>query len=105
MLAVVVLGLTLAVGASRLGAAVVAQARADTAADAAALAAADMLALGRGAGAARAAAHQTARANGATLERCDCEGIQADVEVRLPATGLLGAAAVGHARAEVGLTE
>ena len=59
MIAVVAIGFALLVGAARLGTAVVARARADTAADAAALAAADMIALDRGADAAEAAAGET----------------------------------------------
>ncbi len=49
MLAVLVFGLLLATGAARLGGALVGRARAESAADAAALAAADRLALGGGA--------------------------------------------------------
>ena len=52
MVAVVVLGLALSLGAARLGSAIIGRARADTAADASALAAADALALGGGADAA-----------------------------------------------------
>ena len=52
MVAVVVLGLALSLGAARLGSAVIGRARADTAADASALAAADALALGGSADAA-----------------------------------------------------
>src|SRR5207244_7887049 len=55
MLAVLVVGLVLAMGAARLGGALVGRARAESAADAAALAAADRLALGSGAAAARSA--------------------------------------------------
>jgi secretion/DNA translocation related TadE-like protein len=100
---VVVIGIALTLGAARLGSALVARARADAAADAAALAAADMLALGRGDGAAVAAARETASANGASLVRCDCAGRLADVEVTVPAAGLLAAPAHGRARAEVKL--
>ena len=103
VIGVVVLGLVLATGAARLGSALVARARADTAADAAALAAADMLALGRGEGAAVAAARDTADSNGASLVRCECAGRDAEVTVSVPATGLLAAPAQGHARAEVRL--
>ena len=53
MVAVVVLGLALSLGAARLGSAIIGRARADTAADASALAAADALALGGGADAAQ----------------------------------------------------
>jgi secretion/DNA translocation related TadE-like protein len=72
LIAVVVIGVVLALGAARLGGAVVGRARADAAADAAALAAADMLALGRGADAAAEAAAETAVANDARLVRCVC---------------------------------
>jgi len=84
---VVVLGLALAAGAARLGSALVARARADTAADAAALA----------------AAHETAVANGAQLVRCECAGLAAEVVVTVQAKGLLAAPARGRARAEVDL--
>jgi hypothetical protein len=100
MLAVVGVAILLAVGAARLGAAVVASARADSAADAAALAAADMLALGRGAGAAEVAAGDTASANGARIVHCDCGGRFATVTVEID-VGVLGAVAEGVARAEV----
>ena len=67
MLAVLVFGLLLATGAARLGGALVGRARAESAADAAALAAADRLALGGGAAAARSAAERTAASNDARL--------------------------------------
>ncbi|HEX6311480.1 MAG TPA: Rv3654c family TadE-like protein [Acidimicrobiia bacterium] len=98
---IVVLGLALTAGAGRLGSALVARARADAAADAAALAAADMLALGRGSEAAVAAAHDTAAANGAALVRCECAGRDALVVVEVAATGILAVPAEGRARAEV----
>ena len=101
MLAVLVFGLVLTVAAGRLGVALVGRARADTAADAAALAAADQLALGHGAGAAEAAARATAASNGAVLESCRCAGSDAEVVVQLD-LGVLGAAR-GHAKAEVDL--
>jgi secretion/DNA translocation related TadE-like protein len=103
LMAVVVLAAVLALGAARLGGALVARARADAAADAAALAAADMLALGRGERAAGAAATETAAANDARLVRCDCGGRFAtvEVEVPVPAVGVLGGPARGTARAEV----
>jgi secretion/DNA translocation related TadE-like protein len=102
VIAVVVIGFVLLVGGARLGTAVVARARADTAADAAALAAADMLALGRDATAAEAAARQTAGANGARLVRCACDGRFPSVVVEY-AVPALGAAARSTARAEVTL--
>src|SRR6185312_10037039 len=99
MIGVVVIGFALLVGAGRLGTAVVARARADTAADAAALAAADMIALDRGAAAAEAAARDTAAANGARLVRCSCAGRIATVVVEY-AVASLGASARSAARAE-----
>src|SRR5262245_58458574 len=103
MLAVLVAGLALAMGAARLGGALVGRARAETAADAAALAAADRLALGGGAAAARAAAARTAASNDARLLTCDCAGASAAVvvEVDLPAWGALFGPARGRAKAEV----
>jgi len=100
VIAVVVIGFVLVLGAARLGTAVVARARADTAADAAALAAADMLALGRDGAAAEAAARETAGSNGARLVRCSCSGRIATVVVEY-AVPTLGAAARSTARAEV----
>lgn len=95
-------------GLTRLATATVIQARADAAADAAALAAAEELALGHGEAAAREAAEAVAAMNGgARLERCDCTGTHAEVVVRLqspaPLRGLVPAV-LGHARAEVDLT-
>jgi secretion/DNA translocation related TadE-like protein len=103
LIAVVVIGAVLALGAARLGGAVVGRARADAAADAAALAAADMLALGRGADAAAEAAAETAVANDARLVRCVCRGRTAtvDVEVAVPGLGGVGGPTRGRARAEV----
>jgi hypothetical protein len=78
----------------------VAGARADSAADAAALAGADMLALSRGPGAASAAARETAADNGAELVSCSCDGrfVSVRVVVQVP---VLGAEARSTARAEV----
>jgi secretion/DNA translocation related TadE-like protein len=103
MLAVLVAGLVLAAGAARLGGALVGRARAESAADAAALAAADRLALGGGAGAARAAAVRTAASNHARLVSCDCGGASAAVvvEVDLPAWASVFGPARGKAKAEV----
>jgi secretion/DNA translocation related TadE-like protein len=103
MVAVVVLGLALSLGAARLGSAIVGRARADTAADASALAAADALALGGSADAATAAARATAASNDAHLVSCVCAGTSADVvvEVDVPGLGVLGAVARGRAKAEV----
>jgi secretion/DNA translocation related TadE-like protein len=102
MLAVLVVAMVAAIGAARLGAVAVARARADSAADAAALAAADMLALGRGPAAATAAATDTARANGARLTDCTCDGRFPTVHVMV-AVPALGAEAHATARAEVRL--
>jgi secretion/DNA translocation related TadE-like protein len=99
MLAVLVFGGLLALGAGRLGGALVGRARAESAADAAALAAADRLALGGGAAAARTAAARTAASNDARLLSCDCAGARAAVvvEVDIPVLGV----ARGRAKAEV----
>jgi secretion/DNA translocation related TadE-like protein len=103
MLAVLVIGLVLAMGAGRLGGALVGRARAESAADAAALAAADRLALGDGAGAARSSAAETAASNDARLVSCDCSGTTAEVvvEVDVPPWGALAGPARGKAKAEV----
>jgi secretion/DNA translocation related TadE-like protein len=103
MLAVLVMGVVLSMGAARLGNAIDGRARADSAADAAALAAADWLALGEGPEAARAAARQTAASNGARLISCACSGTVAEVvvEVDLPALAGIGGPARSHAKAEV----
>lgn len=103
MIAVLVLGLVLATAAGRLGGAMIAKGRAETAADAAALAAADTLALGRGSTAAVAAARETAGHNDAALVRCSCTGSVADVvvEVRVSALGPIMGPARAHSRAEV----
>jgi secretion/DNA translocation related TadE-like protein len=103
MLAVLVIGLVLTMSAARLGVALVGRARAETAADAAALAAADALALGESADGAMAAANETAAGNDAALVSCRCDGTVAEVvvEVGLPGLGALGGSARAHARAEV----
>ncbi|MFI5046806.1 MAG: Rv3654c family TadE-like protein [Acidimicrobiia bacterium] len=103
MLAVVVIGLVVALGALRLGAAAIGRARAETAADATALAAADSLALGDGPGAARAAAERAAAANDGRLLACECDGAVATVlvEVDVPGLDVLGGVARARARAEV----
>ncbi len=103
MLAVLVIGLVLAMAVARLGGALIGRARAEAAADAVALAAADRLALGDGAAAARQAAHETAVTNDARLVSCDCSGTAAEVvvEVDVPAWGALFGPARGRAKAEV----
>lgn len=89
------------VGLGRVGAAMTVQARAENAADAAALAAADTLALGGDAEAARFAARKWARANGAQLVECDCSGSEAEVEVEVPPIAGLSKPGRARARAEV----
>jgi len=103
MLAVLVAGLVLATGAARLGGALVGRARAESAADAAALAAADRLALGGGAAAAQSAAARTAASNDARLVSCECAGVSATVVVEVDLPPLLAGfgPAEGRARAEV----
>ncbi len=103
MVAVIVIGLVLSLGAARLGGALVGRAHADTAADAAALAAADALALGMGDAAAQSAARDTAASNNARLVSCACSGTTAEVvvEVDVPGLGVLGNVARGRAKAEV----
>ena len=97
---VFVLEMALMLGATRLGVAMLARARAETAADAAALAAADTLALGGDAAAANDQAVAVAEANGARLVGCDCSGrfATATVEVDVP---VLGRIARARSRAEV----
>jgi secretion/DNA translocation related TadE-like protein len=103
LVAVLVLGLALSLGAARLGSALIGRARADSAADASALAAADALALGGSADAAVRAARTTAASNEARLVSCECGGTSADVivEVDVPGLGILGAVSRGRAKAEV----
>jgi secretion/DNA translocation related TadE-like protein len=92
--AILALAVALAFGVARLGRATSDQARAETAADAAALAAAGALARGQGATAALAAAGETAASNGGRLVRCDCAG-------RTPRVRVTVGDATGRARAEV----
>jgi len=96
-LAAVGLAVVLCLGIARVGSAAVLQARADTAADAAALAGADALALGRGAAGARKAAGAAASEDGARLVSCACTGRVTEVVVKL-------GRAHGHARAVVDLS-
>ena len=100
MIGVLVLGLTLMVGAARVGTALVARARAQTAADAAALAAAETLAFGGDATQASADAAAAASANGAHLVRSACAGPTTTVTVEIDVPGL-GRVARVTARAEV----
>jgi len=89
MIAVLVLGMALTLGAARVGAALVGRARAQTAADAAALAAADTIALGGDAERAHADAASIADANGARLESCACAPprLTVTVAVDVPVVG------------------
>jgi len=98
------IGALLLLGLGRIASAAVLQARADAAADATALAAADALALGREAAGAIDAARATAADNAAELIECRCSGLVAEVVVAVHAPdGLLAAfgPARSRARAEV----
>jgi secretion/DNA translocation related TadE-like protein len=96
---VVVLVALLVLGLGRLAGGMKALTAAQTAADAAALAAAGELAAGRTAGDAKRIASLTAAANGARLLRCECAGPAVTVHVTVtlpfsgPASGLVRAAA------------
>src|SRR5689334_17374254 len=81
MVAGVGLAVALCLGVARVGEATILAARADTAADAAALAGADALALGMGPSAAAAAARAAANDNGARLVSCTCRDGSAEVVV------------------------
>jgi secretion/DNA translocation related TadE-like protein len=100
-LAGVALAFVCCIGVARVGAAVVLQSRADTAADAAALAGADSLALGYSSRDATQAASAAASDNGARLVACSCSGDTAEVTVEIDRE--IGAAH-GHARADVDLS-
>jgi secretion/DNA translocation related TadE-like protein len=100
-LAGVGLALILCLGIARVGSAVLLQSRADNAADAAALAGADALALGDTSHGAADAARLAASDNGARLVTCSCSGDVAEVAVEM--VGAIGRA-YGHARAEVDLS-
>jgi secretion/DNA translocation related TadE-like protein len=95
------LSAALALGLTRLAVASVAAARAETAADAAALAAAWELAAGRSEHDAARIAEASAAANGARLVDCDCRGPGATVKVAvlLPRPALLAVSANASARA------
>jgi secretion/DNA translocation related TadE-like protein len=100
-LAGVGLALVLCLGVARVGSAVVVKSRADSAADAAALAAADQLALGHGITDVLDAARAAAADNHARLVSCWCSDGVAEVTVEM--TAAIGTAH-GHARAEVDLS-
>jgi len=93
----VALAAVVCLGVGRVGGAAMLAARADTAADAAALAGADALALGRGPSSALRSARAAASLNHARLVSCTCAGAEAEVVVQL-------GRAHGHARAVVDLS-
>jgi secretion/DNA translocation related TadE-like protein len=95
MVAAVVLAAMLCLGLARLAHAATERARADSAADAAALAAADQLALGHSSSAAAAVARATAADNGAQLLDCTCRGAVAVVRVSLGDARAVARADVG----------
>jgi secretion/DNA translocation related TadE-like protein len=97
----IALAFVLCIGVARVGAAVALQSRADTAADAAALAGADALALGHSSRDAADAARAAASDNGARLVVCSCAGDAAEVTVEIDRE--IGHAH-GHARADVDLS-
>jgi hypothetical protein len=82
-LAGVALAIVLCLGVARVGAAAGLKARADTAADAAALAGADSLAIGQSGVEATRAARDAAADNGARLISCACAGASAEVVVSI----------------------
>ena len=96
LVAVVGLAALLCLAVATLGGAGARNARADTAADAAALAAADQLALGHTPAAAIAAARAVAAANGAQLDTCACSGPAAEVTVTLDDAHARARATVGQ---------
>jgi secretion/DNA translocation related TadE-like protein len=100
---VVAVAAVLTLGLGRVATAGLAVSRAQTAADAAALAAAGELAAGRTRGEAERIASLTASANGARLLRCDCEGsaVIVAVTVTLPASGPASGLVRAAARAEL----
>ncbi len=102
MAAVLVIGAVTAALLLGAGGLAAERARVGAAADAVALAAADELAQGHGAAAARAAAAELARFNDVELDACDCEGVDAYVAVSMTihALGTHHIAAVAHAVAD-----
>jgi secretion/DNA translocation related TadE-like protein len=93
-MAAVGLAIVLCLGVARVGAVAAEKARADTAADAAALAGADTLALGRQPRDAVESARAAAADNGARLISCSCGGDAVEVVVAI-------GPARGRARAEI----
>ncbi len=100
---VVVAVAVLVFGLGRLAGGIKAKASAQTAADAAVLAAAGELAAGRTAGDAERTASLTAAANGARLLRCECAGpaVIVQVTVTLPSSGPVSGLVRAAARAEL----
>ena len=100
---VVAVAAVLTLGLGRVATAGLAVARAQTAADAAALAAAGELAAGRSGSEAERIASLTAAANGARLLRCDCGGpaVVVAVTVTLPTSGPAMRLVRAAARAEL----
>ena len=100
---VVAVTAVLTLGLGRVATAVLATSRAQTAADAAALAAAGELAAGRSAGEAERIASLTAAGNGARLLRCECGGpaVVVAVTVTLPTSGPASHLVRAAARAEL----
>jgi secretion/DNA translocation related TadE-like protein len=100
---VVAVAAMLTLGLGRLASAGLAVTRAQTAADAAALAAAGELAAGRSGAEAERIASLTAAANGARLLRCDCGGpaVVVAVTVTLPTSGPVSGLVRAAARAEL----
>jgi secretion/DNA translocation related TadE-like protein len=100
LIGVFVVGVVLLVGSARLGAALFGRARAQNAADAAALAAADALALAGTPARAEFDAAETAAANGARLVACRCQLPRVTVSVEYE-VGVLGRVARARASAEI----
>jgi secretion/DNA translocation related TadE-like protein len=100
---VVAVTAVLVLGLGRLASGILAVSRAQTAADAAALAAAGELAAGRTAGDAERTASVTAAANDARLLRCECAGpaVTVTVTVALPSSGPASVLVRAAARAEL----
>ena len=101
--AVVAVAAVLGAGLGRVSTGILAVSRAQTAADAAALAAAGEVATGRTAGDAERTASLTAAANGARLLRCECGGsaVTVGVSVALPFSGPASGLVRAAARAEL----
>ncbi|MDQ1502244.1 MAG: hypothetical protein QOI86_5584 [Actinomycetota bacterium] len=100
---VVAVAAVLVTGLGRVATGILAVSRAQTAADAAALAAAGELVAGRTAGDAERTASLTAAANGARLLRCECGGpaVIVHVSVALPSSGPASGLVRAAARAEL----